>query len=539
MTGPISFRPTPPTATPTTSTPIQRSAPVNAPPAPPPPPPVRSPQAFQRSAATSGARPLDLQAEAASINTAITQANPEQIQANAARLNQLGLVPQGMPGITPEALQMARQNLKPVSQHQVLNLHDAHESDASRNTVVESGRSVKLKQGGSPFGVGIVLKPGATIEVLGHGSPDGKTIGGKTPQQLAKQLKAGGATQLAVLDLKSCHSEAFKAELQQCLASEGIQVGQIKTYQGSIAVDRATGNALSQQQILTSPVPVKHDGFLDLTEDQKTLVKDMFSGAYETATFKRKAFSDQDRMGAWLEQAHAEAEQLGVDPISKAEVLDLVKDMGLTVKGIHLRHMVPYSDIAGLMRVATSDSTANQVSPEFQAQVREKVTQLVSMIGSPESQATWDRIKDVQGLLRTAGGRETVKTLYRDLAHSQSNLFQGGGSVNSSLSNRPDFPEAALANKGEQFCTELAIWHHQTMCLLGLESGFKKVEISVNIDGRKGKLETLMSGHDLSRFPKGIYADTEQNLVLELPHILVQKGDELLLEAPPTRFTYV
>lgn len=264
MTGPISFRPTTPTATPTTSTPIQRSAPLNPPPAPPPPPPVRSPQAFQRSAAASGSRPLDLQAEAASINTAITQANPEQIQANAARLNQLGLVPQGMPGITPEALQTARQNLKPVSQHQVLNVHDAHESDTSRSTVVESGRSVKLKQGGSPFGVGIVLKPGATVEVLGHGSPDGKTIGGKTPQQLAKQLKAGGATQLAVLDLKSCHSEAFKAELQQCLDSEGIQVGQIKTYQGNIAVDRATGNALSQQQILASPVPIEHDGFLPL-----------------------------------------------------------------------------------------------------------------------------------------------------------------------------------------------------------------------------------------------------------------------------------
>ncbi len=262
MTGPISFRPTSPAATPTTPTPIQRSALLNAPPAPPPPPPVRSPQAFQRSTAASGSRPLDLQAEAASINTAITQANPEQIQANAARLNQLGLVPQGMPGITPAALQTARQNLKPVSQHQVFNVHDKHESDASRSTVVESGRSVKLKQGGSPFGVGIVLKPGATVEVLGHGSPDGRTIGGKTPQQLAKQLKAGGATQLAVLDLKSCHSEAFKAELEQCLASEGIQVGQIKTYQGSIAVDRATGNALSQQQILASPVPIEHDDFL-------------------------------------------------------------------------------------------------------------------------------------------------------------------------------------------------------------------------------------------------------------------------------------
>lgn len=263
MTGPISFRPTPPTATPTTSTPIQRGAPVNAPPA---PPPVRSPQAFQRSATASGSRPLDLQAEAASINTAITQANPEQIQANAARLNQLGLVPQGMPAITPEALQIARQNLKPVSQHQVLNLHDAHESDASRNTVVESGRSVKLKQGGSPFGVGIVLKPGATVEVLGHGSPDGKTIGGKTPQQLAKQLKAGGATQLAVLDLKSCHSEAFKAELQQCLASEGIQVGQIKTYQGSIAVSRATGEVVQGAGL---EMMKGHDGTLALGDCTK------------------------------------------------------------------------------------------------------------------------------------------------------------------------------------------------------------------------------------------------------------------------------
>jgi hypothetical protein len=251
LTGPISFR----TPSPST-TPIQRSGLPVAPP-PPLPNPVRTAQA-SRSPAQTGAKPIDLQAEQAQVSTTIARSSPEQIQANASRLMGLHL-----------EIANVTNALRPASQHQVLtltesvtDLNDEVSNDQYRSAS-QSGISSKGKVG-SPFGVGIPLKPGAVVDVVGHGSPDGKTVGGKTPQQLAKQLKDGGATQLAVLDLKSCHSSAFKAELQKCLHNEGIQVGQIKTYATAIAVDRLTGHALSPLEIQLSPTQIDHDGFLPL-----------------------------------------------------------------------------------------------------------------------------------------------------------------------------------------------------------------------------------------------------------------------------------
>lgn len=206
-----------------------------------------------RSPAQTGSKPIDVQSEASSVSATIASSNPEQVDANASRLSGLNL-----------ELANKLNSLRPASQHQVLtlteevsDLNDAVSNDQYRSAS-QSGISSKGKVG-STFGRSTPLKPGGTVDVVGHGSADGKTVGGKTPQQLAKLLKDGGATQLAVLDLKSCHSDAFKVELEQCLKDVGIKVGEIKTYKGNVAISRATGEVMQGDGVEEMD---GHDGIL-------------------------------------------------------------------------------------------------------------------------------------------------------------------------------------------------------------------------------------------------------------------------------------
>lgn len=129
------------------------------------------------------------------------------------------------------------QTLKKVSEHQVLNLEKGNTS------VTESSRSIVLKDSGSAFAPER-LNAKSTLVIVGHGSPDGSSVGGLNPKQLAQRIKKEGITQLAVLDLKSCYSDGFKTALDGELKAAGIQVGETKTYSVEIAISRDTGKAL-------------------------------------------------------------------------------------------------------------------------------------------------------------------------------------------------------------------------------------------------------------------------------------------------------
>ncbi len=159
-------------------------------------------------------------------------------------------------GLLEEILQK-QTALNPISQHQVLNLEQAD------STVSESARSVVLKDQGSAFAPER-LNAQSSLEILGHGSPDGATLSGLNPQQLANKLIQAGITQLAVLDLKSCFSEGFKASLATELEIAGIQVGEIRTYTGQIAISRETGKVLQGE---AASQVTGHDGLLGRTPE--------------------------------------------------------------------------------------------------------------------------------------------------------------------------------------------------------------------------------------------------------------------------------
>lgn len=264
MTGPISFRPTMPPTSPAVNTGAVTRAPAPSAPASPTPAAVPA----RGHSLPTGSRPIDVQSEASRVNASIAQANPSQIQARASQFSQMGLVPSGFPRLSPETLQQARQNLRPVSQHQVLNLGAVD----SGSTTQESVRSRKL---GSEVG-GVPLDrdrlPGAqgALDIVGHSSENGMKIEGRSPQQLASLLKHQyGLQQINTIHLVSCKSEAFKAEFQQALAELGVEVGEITAPQGQVAVDRATGKMLDEAAVGDLSQIAGHDGALGLKEIEK------------------------------------------------------------------------------------------------------------------------------------------------------------------------------------------------------------------------------------------------------------------------------
>lgn len=165
--------------------------------------------------------------------------------------------------ISADMLTAAREKLKPVSQHQILNVQELGQWN---ETVIESGKSLKLKTDGSVF-AHERLTSKSTLEIVGHGGTDGEghpTIGGQRPDQLAKMLKAAGITQLDTIHLKSCHSKQFAEELVAALQSEdiGIQVKNVKGFDSRIAIDVATGKTLVETADLNLDAVEGHSGTL-------------------------------------------------------------------------------------------------------------------------------------------------------------------------------------------------------------------------------------------------------------------------------------
>ena len=261
----------------------------------------------------------------------------------------------------------------------------------------------------------------------------------------------------------------------------------------------------------------------------KSELHKLFSEAYSTKTFKRSAFSKEDRKKAWIDQAIAEAkfyDQLqsegrskDSEEVIKEEVIAAIENFereneGLVAKGIQLRHIIPYSDIAGLMRVATSETTRTTFGDGFVENIREQVTALLKLIGNEEAREIWMAIKDKGDLLKGKEGRGQVKLVYRSLAHSSANLFHGDTSANQSLGNRPDAPGIAVGIHGESHIERLLGWWLETMNLLQLNPQFEEVGI-FNVETGKVVVKALYQ-HEKSRATKAVFYLNERKLDNEM-----------------------
>jgi hypothetical protein len=158
--------------------------------------------------------------------------------------------------LTSELLTQGRQQLKPVSQHAVLNL------GGFDRTVDESARSLRLKTDGTVFDKDRLPGPQGQLEIVGHGSSDGLLLGGQTANMLAKTLKQAGVTQLDTLHLKSCHSAPFAVALSASLKAEGIQVRSIQGFEGRIAIHETTGATLIETEAFSLGLIDGHSGDL-------------------------------------------------------------------------------------------------------------------------------------------------------------------------------------------------------------------------------------------------------------------------------------
>lgn len=171
----------------------------------------------------------------------------------------------GSTAITPDMLVQARQSLRPVSQHQVLNLGDVSTGSTTKESTVS--RKLGKDVGGVPLDRGRLPGPDGSIDIVGHSSDGGMKIEGKNPQQLAKLLKDQfGLQKIKTINLVSCGSEQFKDAFRQALSDLGVEVSEVTAPKGSVAVDRASGQMLDEAVVGDLSKIGGHDGALGLTK---------------------------------------------------------------------------------------------------------------------------------------------------------------------------------------------------------------------------------------------------------------------------------
>jgi hypothetical protein len=151
----------------------------------------------------------------------------------------------------------------------------------------------------------------------------------------------------------------------------------------------------------------------------------------------------------------------------------------MSVSGLHLRHIIPYSDIAGVLYVATTDSTRIVMGERYVEKIRERVAQLIRLLQcGAQAEQQWEELRHKEHLLTNSGHAKMVKELYRALAHSQNNLFPGDGSSNLTLSNRLDIPMLGIGGHHDLFI-QLGTWWWETMNELFMEPRFYPEKVAV------------------------------------------------------------
>jgi hypothetical protein len=291
------------------------------------------------------------------------------------------------------------------------------------------------------------------------------------------------------------------------------------------AVEQAVGAATAQVQAHLQLDGIVRDLCRRLGTCGRCLeqVKAIFSTAYSTPTFQRSAFSTADREAAWIQQAESEVALMpDMPPLDPAAVLDVARAMTrgrLTVGGLQLRHVVPYSDIAGTLRVATSETIRAACGDEYVRRVRAQITALVNLIvEDPATRLAWSGVVNQQGILQTQAGRDAISAVYRALAHGPRNLFHAGGSANMAIGNRLDVARDAQGILPETMVA-LGEWWWRTMTLLGLSPRYQMEEVPVASTGgkRHRPVSVPLYSHALSRPLDAVSGDPAELVMIDLP----------------------
>ena len=268
-----------------TTPPVTQPQRSTAAPSPPPQERLKTEPVLKKAA--TGIKPIEIQSEITRVHSSIDQVSSSQIQGRAAQFSQMGLVPSGFPRVNVDEIHHMRSQLKPVSQHQVLNLGDVSTGSTTKESAISRKLGSEIK--GVPLDRDRLPAAEGSIDIVGHSSDGGMKIEGKSPQQLAAHLKSQfGLEKIKTINLVSCESEPFKAQFQQALSDLGVEVGHVEGAKGRVAADRATGRTLDEAVVGDLGKIDGHDGGL-VTQipqgsgsDQEKIDTAMAIGASET-----------------------------------------------------------------------------------------------------------------------------------------------------------------------------------------------------------------------------------------------------------------
>ncbi|NHB59553.1 hypothetical protein G9F32_16275 [Acinetobacter sp. 194] len=281
----------------------------------------------------------------------------------------------------------------------------------------------------------------------------------------------------------------------------------------------------------------------------------VFRTAYSTKTFSRISFNTDDRIEAWVMQADAELKEylrlhisqkcseeetiyilrqwdetefideffnnidnfnihISTQEILKAffqtvdfqardKTIQELIDQG--VVGLHLRHIIPYSDIAGLLRLATYTSV--NMDKNLKTYLYRSFEDLIDLIGTDYDRGCkdfyakfWlDEGKTLN--MHNANDRKKLRKLYIWLAHSSWNLFNGNSGINKAIANSFDGSSLALGIHTQEHVGKLYKWWSKVFTTLGLHP--TQVTQVYSIDAQKyvnlNPIFIQVYKHDLTR----------------------------------------
>jgi hypothetical protein len=194
-----------------------------------------------------------------------------------------------------------------------------------------------------------------------------------------------------------------------------------------------------------------------------------FPAAYDTKTFRRPQFSREDRRVTWQFHAAREIEEVwGAGERVDEEIIEELR----TFRGDNLRHIVPCSDIAGVMYVA-----CDAAEDEYVVRAREFVIELCRLLLG--SAARWEVLCAYERnlLMKDPATRLEIAALYRQLACAPNNLFHSDSDLNQAIGNRPDPSVDARGLYGEGHVVSLIHWWYYMSAALALNPGWARQRV--------------------------------------------------------------
>lgn len=143
------------------------------------------------------------------------------------------------------------------------------------------------------------------LTLVGHGTEDGKTFGGKTAQQVLDHLKANNIQGLSHLSLKGCHSAVFARDLMALMQEQGFPIETVSGRSSAMLVNK------EGQSLVTTKAGFKHH-----SEGTKIVVhndlkvhdpyEDMTQSSSDAQAMLEKGHDGvlANNLGSWLNDAY-------------------------------------------------------------------------------------------------------------------------------------------------------------------------------------------------------------------------------------------